>query len=225
MHQGKVLQHLKDFAARPLCFSCRPLSADQEAINVAKPKSPYPSADERILNHVTHVLHPGISKEGERLMREHVGNFAEQFLPVYRACNGFSLYKDERSELTGVEILAVERWEEATESFKEWIAGCPDEYDPARLKKGVAIGYIPNAADGFVIALEGEYAGKIFLFRHSDAYMPAFADNFEQLILRLTEKPVELLTHTLGDYYRCSYGGREVWVPEAVVTEGRSGCT
>ena len=29
--------------------------------------------------------------------------------------------------------------------------------------------------------------------------------------------PVELLTERLGDYYRCFYGGRKIWVTEAVV--------
>src|SRR5258708_17788064 len=146
-----ALKHLARFASKPLCFSCRPWSADRQGTRV-----PYLSADERVLSHVTHLLHPPLTGEGEALMREHVGAFAEQFLPVYRAHNGFSLYKDERSELTGVEILPVERWAEATHEFKQWIENCPDEYDPARLKKGIAIGYIPNAADGFVIALEGD---------------------------------------------------------------------
>jgi hypothetical protein len=151
-------------------------------------------------------------------MRTHVGDFADQFLTIYRAHNGLSLYKDQRSDLTGVEILPVERWAEATHEFKQWIENCPDEYDPAQLKKGVAIGYIPNAADGFVIALEGDYAGQIFLFRHSDAYMPPFADNFEQLLVRLTQEPVELLTRVLGNYYHCSFEGRDEWVPFEVVT-------
>ncbi len=47
--------------------------------------------------------------------------------------------------------------------------------------------------------------------------MPPFADNFEQLVLRLTEQPVELLTQVLGDYYRCTYRGRDIWVPDEVV--------
>ena len=209
-----ALRHLEQFAAKPLCFSCKPTKRPGTG---AASEAGYPSARTRVLNHVSHKLNSPLTAAGERLLRKHAGQFVDQFLPIYRAHNGFSLYKDEQSDAIGFEMLPVQRWAETNAEFKAWVASMPTEQDPAQLRDGLAFGSIPESPDGFVMALKGKYAGKIFLFRHDDTYMPPFANNFGALIHRVTEKPVELLTKVFGGYYQCAHNGRRIWVPDRVV--------
>ena len=80
---------------------------------------------------------------------------------------------------------------------------------------GIAVATVPASGNYFVMPVEGVAAGKIFYADHDGWYESAFADRFQDFLVRVTRDPVKLLAEDVGCYTRYSDGKTDKqWIPE-----------
>jgi len=126
----------------------------------------------RFLAKVRHILHPAASAESIARVRQKLGGHSDKVAAFYQRHDGFVLYRDTLSEAAGIELLPVERWEEATDDMRDWFDSLADEpeNDPDRIVTGIAIATVPHSGNYFVMPIEGPSAGKIFYADHDGWY-------------------------------------------------------
>jgi len=200
------LTHIRSFAEKPLAFLCGPYRTREAA------------STERCVIPIGHTLRPPADRDALQEIKEMLGQFADPFLRFYQQHDGLQLYKDPGSDLSGVDVLPVSMWKEATHEKNLWLASMTDEDDPAQVRGGVAFAYVPETANGFVISLEGDYAGQIFYVKHDDSYMPAFAANFDEFLIKLTADPINLLNDVFGGVFSCHDQDGRGWTPQSIAS-------
>ena len=171
----------------------------------------------RFLASVRHILNPPASSSSIAQIRQMLGSHADQVAAFYQHHDGFVLYRDTKSEAAGIELLAVEQWEEATDDMRDWFDHLADEpeNDPDHIVTGIAIATVPHSGNYFVMPIEGPSAGKIFYADHDGWYESAFADDFAGFLARVTREPVKLLAKDVGCYTRYSDNKTDAqWIPE-----------
>jgi hypothetical protein len=72
------------------------------------------------LARVRHILNSPASSDEIAQIRRMLGRHANEVAAFYQRHDGFVLYRDTRSEAAGIELLPVERWEEATDGLCNW---------------------------------------------------------------------------------------------------------
>lgn len=171
----------------------------------------------RFLASVRHILNPPASSDSIAQIRQLLGIYAGPVADFYQHHDGFVLYRDTKSDAAGIELLSVERWEEATDDMRDWFGHLADEpeNDPDHIVTGIAIATVPHSGNHFVVPIEGQSAGKIFYADHDGWYESAFADDFGSFLARMTREPVKLLAEDVGCYTRYSDGKTDSqWIPE-----------
>jgi hypothetical protein len=165
---------------------------------------------------VSHVLNPPASASDLAQLRSMLGVHAAQAEEVYRAHDGFILYKDSLSDAAGIEALPISQWEEAGEDMRQWFEHLDDESDPDHIRSGVALATAPQSGNYFVMPVEGPNAGKVFYANHDGWYESHFATDFNEFITRVMNNPAHLLSEELGCYARYSDGKTPIqWIPES----------
>ena len=176
----------------------------------------------RFLARIHHVLAPPASGEATAKIRQLLGDHAPQVAAFYQRHNGAALYKDTLSRAAGIELLPVERWDEATEDMRDWFDHLAEEpeNDPDHIVTGIAIATVPHSGNYFVMPVEGPAAGQIFYADHDGWYEEAFAKDFDAFVARVTRDPVQLLAEDVGCYTRYSDGKTDAqWIPEEYFTD------
>lgn len=172
---------------------------------------------ERFFARVRHILKEPASSAAISRVRQFLGRHAPDVAAYYRIHNGFVLYRDTKSAAAGIELLPVERWDDATDDMRGWFEHLADEpgNDPDHILTGIAIGTVPHSGNYFVMPIKGPSAGKVFYADNDGWYESAFADDFYGFLSRLVREPAELLSEELGCYTRYSDGSTDAqWIPE-----------
>jgi hypothetical protein len=165
---------------------------------------------------LSHVLNAPASASDLASLQSMLGAHAVKVEDIYRAHNGFVLYKDSLSDAAGIEALPISQWQEAGDDMRQWFEHLDDESDPDHIRTGVALATAPQSGNYFVIPVEGPNAGKVFYADHDGWYESHFAKDFEEFITRVTSKPAHLLSEELGCYARYSDGKSSIqWIPES----------
>lgn len=170
----------------------------------------------QFLARVRHTLNAPASPESIAQLRSILGNYADKVASFYEHHDGFVLYQDTLSDDAGIELFPVQQWIEATADMRNWFSHLADdpENDPDRILTGIAIATVPHSANYFVMPIEGPSAGQIFYADHDGWYESAFADDFDEFVLRVSSQPAELLSEELGCLTRYSDGAtHEQWIP------------
>jgi hypothetical protein len=171
----------------------------------------------RFLASIRHILNAPASTESIVQLRQMLSSHADKIATFYELHDGFILYRDSKSEAAGIELLPVEKWEEATDDMRESFAHLADEpeNDPDHIMTGIAIATVPHSGNYFVMPTEGPSAGKIFYADHDGWYESAFAEDFAGFLTHVVQEPVKLLTDEVGCYTRYSDGKTTTqWIPE-----------
>lgn len=171
----------------------------------------------RFLARVRHDLNGPASSASVVQIRQILGSHADKVAAFYQRHDGFVLYRDTMSEATGIELLPVEKWDEAANDMRDWFEHLADnpENDPDHIFTGIAIATVPQSGNYFVMPVEGPTAGKIFYADHDGWYESAFANDFDDFLVHVTWEPVKLLAEEVGCYTRYSDGKTNAqWIPE-----------
>jgi hypothetical protein len=166
---------------------------------------------------IRHILKSPAPPRLLEFIHERLGDYATSVADFYSEHNGFILYHDTLSDAAGFELLPVEQWQQATSDMHKWFGDLAEEpgNDPDRIATGVAIATVPQSGNHFVVPIEGPNAGKIFYADHDGWYESAFAQSFEDMLIRLSKNPVRLLNEEFGCYTRYSDGKTDIqWIPE-----------
>jgi len=67
---------------------------------------------------IAHRLNPGAGAEGIAMLRELLGDAAEDFAACYARFDGAALFVDERSGKPVIDLAPVERWDDLTDQFR-----------------------------------------------------------------------------------------------------------
>lgn len=172
---------------------------------------------ERFVVRVFHEFRLPASNESLETIRERLGALGTEVIAFYEQHDGCSLYCDSLSDVVGIELLSVEVWDEAIEDLRSWYRHLLEEpeNDPDHIVTGIPFAMVPGSGNYFVMPVEGPNAGKVFYANHDGWYESAFANSFNEFLMRLTEDPVHLLNEELGGYTRYSDGeGETDGIPE-----------
>lgn len=169
---------------------------------------------------LSHLLNAPASASDLAVLRSMLGANSAQVEDVYRAHDGFVLFKDSLSDTAGIESLPISQWQDACEDMRQWFEHLDDESDPDHIRTGVAFATVPQSGNYFVIPIEGPNAGKVFYADHDGWYESHFAKDFDEFITRVTTNPAHLLSEELGCYARYSDGKTPIqWIPESYNAE------
>jgi hypothetical protein len=210
---------LEAFASRPLAFRCRPQSLPRVIA-----RNPFfsslletqPPRKSRFVVSVEHRLGDPASPAALKRLQAALGNQSVEFHRLYARHNGFSLYKDPRSDVVGVEVLPISGWRGLTRDMQRVVRSwtMPDRHN---VFFGVAFACVPrSSANFFAMPVSGRSAGRIFYVH--DGMAVRFAASLDGFVRRITRNPLKLLVHDLGGRARYSDDtGFRFWVPAALV--------
>jgi hypothetical protein len=138
--------------------------------------------------------------------------------------DGIVLYRDTKSDASGVEFFKAKEWESRTAEMQESMQAMGfDESDmPDWFRVGVVFGEIPQSGNYFVIQPKGVESGQVFYADHDDFRTDAFAGSFEQFLELIVGDPPGFL-YRCGCFLRCSDGKTETqWIPKEYVPDTKS---
>jgi hypothetical protein len=210
LQEEAPLVQLRQFAAIPLAFRCRPAGRKD--------------ATERFLARVGHYLHSPASPVELSQLKEQLGACSTDLANCYVRHNGFVLYRDTLSDTAGVEVLPVRGWAKATERWQQQVQDrMDDEQDEqlAPLLSCMVFGLVPRSGNFFTIQTSGPESGHIFCTDHETMALEQFAPDFGKFVVRIISNPVRLLAKELGCFARYSDGVSSTqWIPEEAIVGG-----
>lgn len=147
-------------------------------------------------------------------LKEH----SKEFHDFYSEYDGIVFHQDLISGEAGLEIHPVKNWGNVTLMMKEWYDLVDeDELEEAGvdwLESAIAFAEAPSSGNYFVIALEGEKAGKILFADHDGLESDVYANSFFEFLKKYLDAPAKEM-YNMGCTTRYSDGKTNIqWIPE-----------
>ena len=179
---------------------------------------------ERYVACIEHRLQDMANAQQLTVIRQKLGDLAEQFVDFYQRHNGALLYCDTLSDTAGVWIAPVDEWDGLHKDWQGWLE-CLFEEDyedigltESEIKQAVVFGEVPHSGNYFLFLTSGDDRGKVYYFCHDGLEFEPYADDLNQFVQRIFSDPVQVLDH-LGCYARYSDGKPDIqWIPLRFLT-------
>ncbi len=190
------LKKLEDFLAREnqrfVCYAAATTDVDAEKFSAQ----------------IEHQVGLSLTGDDQAVLEEQGGHIA-QLVAFYTEFPSLRLYCDTNSSSSAFYLARPRKWSQLKQEFMGWVRMLHDEDThgalPQWLSSTLVFGEIPESSNYLLMPSEGDEAGKVFKFEHSNFGFTEQAADFAKFLEKLTT-PNQALFEEIRRYTQYSDG-------------------